>query len=82
MEKRVPTDAAGAFNIPAVAAGRYKVVVSSPGFETKEVAVTVGSEPVAALHVTLTVGAVMAQTTSSIKRPTISPPIPREGRMI
>jgi outer membrane receptor for ferric coprogen and ferric-rhodotorulic acid len=57
-QKRVQTDAAGAFSVPIVAAGNYTLVISSPGFETKEVAITVGSAPVSPLHVTLTVSAV------------------------
>jgi iron complex outermembrane receptor protein len=56
-QKRVQTGAAGEFVIPAVAAGSYKLMVSSAGFETKEVAVAVGSEP-APIHVRLNVSAV------------------------
>ena len=57
-QKPVQTDATGAFIIPNIAAGSYRLVVSSPGFETKEVAITVGSEPVIPVHVTLTVSPV------------------------
>jgi hypothetical protein len=49
----------GSFIIPGLAAGSYRLVVSNPGFETKEIHVTIGTTgaPVP-LRISLTVGAV------------------------
>jgi TonB dependent receptor/Carboxypeptidase regulatory-like domain/TonB-dependent Receptor Plug Domain len=50
------TDANGFFSISGLSAGDYRLVISSPGFETKEVPVTIGStEASAPLNVSLAV---------------------------
>jgi hypothetical protein len=58
------TDSAGGFVISLGAAGSYKLVISSPGFETKEVPVTIGTtEAPAALRISLAVGSVSTSIT-------------------
>ncbi len=60
------SDAAGSFISAGIAAGTYQVVVSSPGFETKEILVTIASpETPASMRISLTVGAV--NTTVSVQ---------------
>ena len=49
----------GAFTISGLSAGNYRLVVSNPGFETKEVAISLrANEAPAALRISLTVGSV------------------------
>ena len=50
--------AAAAFAIPRASAGNRRRMVSSPGLETKEVAVKVGSKPLVLMRVVLKVNAV------------------------
>jgi hypothetical protein len=57
-QKPARTDANGAFTISGLAAGTYRLVVSNPGFETKELPVTVGAETPAPLHISLAVSGV------------------------
>ena len=53
------SDKNGSFIISGLPAGDYRFVVSNPGFETKEVPVTVGiTEPTAPLRISLAVGSV------------------------
>jgi hypothetical protein len=49
----------GSFILSGLAAGNYRLVVSNPGFETKEIPVTIGTSGTSApLLISLTVGAV------------------------
>src|ERR1700723_426275 len=58
------TDANGAFNISGLAAGNYRLVVASTGFETKEIPVTVGTgEASAPLRISLAVSHVNTAVT-------------------
>ena len=51
------SDTNGSFIIPGLAAGSHRLVVSKPGFETKEIAVTIGTtEAPAPLRISLIVG--------------------------
>ena len=51
------SDANGAFTVPRPAAGSYRLVVSNPGFETKELPVTIGTtEAPVPLRIPLGVG--------------------------
>ncbi len=53
------SDTNGSFILSGLAAGNYRLVVSNPGFETKEILVTIGSTgPPARLRISLVVGAV------------------------
>src|SRR5271163_2711876 len=53
------TDANGSFIISGLPAGNYRLVVSNPGLESKEIPVTIGTgEPPAALRISLAVGSV------------------------
>jgi len=53
------TDANGSFIISGLSAGNYRLVVSNPGFETKEIPVTIGTtEAPAPLRIFLAVGSV------------------------
>ncbi len=53
------SDRNGSFTISGLPAGNYQLVVSSPGFETKEMPVSIGTaEAPVALRISLTVGAV------------------------
>ena len=53
------SDPHGAFVISGLSAGNYRLVVSNPGFETKELAVSIGTaETLPALRISLAVGSV------------------------
>jgi hypothetical protein len=53
------SDKNGSFIISGLAAGNYRLVVSNPGFETKEIPVTIGTtEAPAPLRISLAVGSV------------------------
>ena len=55
----VPSDTNGSFVISGLTAGNYRLVISDPGFETKEVPVTLGTTQASApLRITLAVSAV------------------------
>ncbi|MGB0065699.1 MAG: TonB-dependent receptor, partial [Terracidiphilus sp.] len=57
VQKTVHSDTNGAFLFTGLAAGNYRLVVMSPGFETKEIVVTIGdNEAPAALRISLVVG--------------------------
>ena len=43
VQRAIQSDKNGAFQIPGIAGGRYRLVVSNPGFETKEILVTIGT---------------------------------------
>src|SRR5271166_2153866 len=43
VQKTAQSDRNGSFIISGLATGNYRLVVSDPGFETKEVSVTIGS---------------------------------------
>ncbi|MGO9325910.1 MAG: TonB-dependent receptor [Terracidiphilus sp.] len=57
--RTVHSDANGAFLFTGLAAGNYRLVVSNPGFETKEILVAIGTSGAPApLRISLVVGAV------------------------
>ena len=57
------SDKNGSFLISGLSEGNYRLVVSSPGFETKEIPVTVGTtEAPAPLRISLAVGAAITTT--------------------
>ena len=57
LQKTTQSDANGSFTISELAAGNYRLVVSNPGFETKEISVTIGTtEAQAPLRISLVVG--------------------------
>jgi outer membrane receptor protein involved in Fe transport len=56
LERTALSDKSGAFNISGLSAGSYQLAVSSPGFETKEIPVTIGSEAPVPLRVFLAIG--------------------------
>ena len=59
VKKTTQSNANGSFSISGFSAGSYRLVVSKPGFETKEVPVTIGAtEAPAPLRISLAVGAV------------------------
>ena len=59
VQKTTHSDANGSFIILGLSAGNYQLVVSNPGFETKETPVTLGTtEAPAALRISLAVGSV------------------------
>jgi outer membrane receptor protein involved in Fe transport len=58
------SDANGSFIISGLPAGDYRLVVSNPGFETKEIPVTIGTtEAPAPLRISLAVGSVSTSIT-------------------
>src|SRR5271165_1009275 len=59
VERLTQSDSNGSFSISGLSAGNYRLVVSSPGFEIKEMPVTIGTagEP-APLRISLAVSAV------------------------
>jgi Carboxypeptidase regulatory-like domain/TonB-dependent Receptor Plug Domain len=59
LQMTIRSDKNGAYVIPNLAAGKYLLVVSSPGFATKEIPITVeANEPSAPLGITLAVSSV------------------------
>ena len=59
VQRVTQSDSTGVFRISGLPAGNYRLVVSNPGFETKEMAVTLGSTGHAApLRISLAVSAV------------------------
>ena len=66
VQKTTQSDAHGAFAISGLAAGKFQLVVSAPGFETKEIPVTLGATNIvitnlpAPLRVSLAVASVSA----------------------
>lgn len=52
------SDKSGTFTLPGLRAGSYRLVVSKSGFETREIAVSLGSRQPAPLRISLPVGAV------------------------
>jgi len=64
-QRTTQSDRNGSFNISGVPVGSYRLVVSNPGFETKEIPVTVGTnEALITLRISLIVGA--ASTTINV----------------
>jgi len=58
------SDAKGSFIISGLSAGDYRLVVSNPGFETKEIPVTIGTTGAPApLRISLAVGSVSSSIT-------------------
>ena len=59
VQRTTQSDTNGSFIISGLPAGNYRLVVSNPGFETKEMSVTIGTtEAPAPLRISLAVGAV------------------------
>ena len=59
VQRLTQSDSNGSFSISGLSAGNYRLVVSNPGFETKEMPVTIGTtEEPAPLRISLAVGAV------------------------
>ena len=59
LQKTTQTDANGSFIISGLAAGNYRLVISNPGLETKEIPVTIATtESRARLRISLAVGSV------------------------
>ena len=59
VQKTTQSDTNGSFIISGLSAGNYRLVVSNPGFETKEIPVTIGTtEAPAPLRISLAVGSV------------------------
>ncbi len=59
VERLAQSDSSGSFSISGLSAGNYRLVVSSPGFEIKDMPVTIGTTGEAApLHISLAVSAV------------------------
>src|SRR5277367_2238114 len=59
LQMTTQTGANGSFIISELPAGNYRLVVSNPGLESKEIPVTIGTtEPPAPLHISLAVGSV------------------------
>jgi outer membrane receptor protein involved in Fe transport len=59
VQKTTRSNANGSFHISGLAAGDYRLVVSEPGFETKEIPVTIGTNQASApLRISLVVSSV------------------------
>ncbi len=59
VQKTTQSDTNGSFILSGLAAGNYRLVVSNPGFETKEILVTLGTNGASApLRISLAVSAV------------------------
>jgi len=64
----IQTDTNGSFTISGLAAGNYRLVISHPGFETKEVPVTVGIGTPSPLHISLAVSGVRSSVVVTATR--------------
>ena len=61
VQRTIQSDRNGSFIVSGLAAGDYRLVVSNPGFETKEILVTIGTTGAPApLRISLAVGSVSA----------------------
>ena len=59
VEKLTQSDSSGAFSMSGLAAGNYRLIVSSPGFEIKEMPITIGTTgELAPLRISLAVSSV------------------------
>ncbi|MGD0683340.1 MAG: carboxypeptidase-like regulatory domain-containing protein, partial [Terracidiphilus sp.] len=59
VQKTTQSETNGSFIFSGLAAGNYRLVVSNPGFESKEILVTIGTTGAPTpLHISLVVGAV------------------------
>ena len=59
VERLTQSDSNGVFSIPGLSAGDYRLVVSNPGFQIKELPVTIGAtEELVPLRISLAVSAV------------------------
>jgi hypothetical protein len=59
IQKTIQSDANGSFIVHGLPAGNYRLVVSDPGFESKETPITIGiTKAPAQLRISLTVGSV------------------------
>lgn len=59
VERTTRSDRDGSFSVSGLSAGNYRLVISNPDFETKEMPVPIGSPGAPApLHISLTVGSV------------------------
>jgi hypothetical protein len=59
LQRTTLSDRNGFFSISGLSAGSYQLVISSPGFGTKEISTTIGTtEAIAPLRISLTVGSV------------------------
>ena len=59
VQRTTQSDTNGSSIISGLAAGNYRLVLSNPGFETKEIPVTIGTTgATAALRISLAVGSV------------------------
>ena len=64
VQRTTQSDATGFFSVSGLPAGEYRLAVSSPGFETKELPVTLGTvEASAPLRISLTVSTVSTTVT-------------------
>ncbi len=64
VQKTIQSDANGTFSISGLPVGEYRVIVTSPGFETKETLVSIGTtETLAPLRIALVVSAVSTTVT-------------------
>ena len=59
VQRTTHSDRNGSFILSGLAAGNYRLVVSNPGFETKEIPITLGATgTLGPLHISLAVGSV------------------------
>ena len=59
VQRLIQSDSNGTFSISGLSAGNYRLVISNPGFETKEMPVTIGTtEETVPLRISLAVSAV------------------------
>lgn len=65
VQRTTRSEKDGFFTVSGLSAGNYRVVVSNPGFETKEIFVTIATGAPARLSITLAVGGV--STTVEVK---------------
>src|SRR6516165_862464 len=63
VQQSAVTDQSGSFQFKGVSAGNYQLQITSSGFETATVDVTLDSQPLPALKVTLAIASLQQETT-------------------
>jgi len=72
-------DPTGQFRLGAIAAGKYKMHVTAPGFETEVQQFEVGAQDLAIADVTLKVGSASTTVTVAAEGPVPAPPAAKAG---
>ncbi len=67
VQRTTQSDTNGSFVISGLAAGNYRLVVSNPGFETKEIAVTIGTTEATPSPLRISLAVSVVNTTINVR---------------